>query len=106
MSLVKDSSILELLNRIDLDSRNWTVIDYWDADLCAVGIAHKDHPRHLVYISTFGEARNHYYYECEEPSGPELTDYSAVDSGENVSCEHLLRVLEHHLSVRPSISRP
>lgn len=101
MNLIKDKNLLELLERLELDARHWIIVDHWDALLGAVGIAHKSEPRRLVYISLEDEDPNHYYYECEVPIGPELTDYSSIDSGEHVSFERLLSILEHHLVVKP-----
>ena len=48
----KDKSILDFINKLRLIT-NFTlveIVDYWDADLCAVGIQ-KGH--RLVYINTF-----------------------------------------------------
>jgi hypothetical protein len=48
----KDSSILKLIERLKLviNFTQLEVIDYWDADLCAIGLKKGNR---LVYISTF-----------------------------------------------------
>ena len=100
MKLVKDKSILDLLARLGIKARGWLVMDHWDADLCAIGLGAQKEPRRLVYVSTFRQKADRYYYECEIPCGPELADYSVVEEAENVDFETLLSVLERHLDHR------
>ena len=53
--LRKDGSIIRILDRLQelLGVGSFDVVDKWDADLCAVGIARPDDHGVLVYISTF-----------------------------------------------------
>jgi hypothetical protein len=58
MALMKDPSLLAVLDRLneDLGDEAFAIVDHWDADLCAVGVAKpSDHAR-LVYISTWPPA--------------------------------------------------
>lgn len=98
MTTEKDKSIQDLLRLIDPGKHNWIVVDYWDGDLCAIGIAHKDQPRRLIYISTFNQAPGYYYYECEEPAGPMLSDYTATKSAEGIDFHELMRIINWHFS--------
>ena len=41
MKMNKDSSIIELLKKLDLEKRKWAIVDHWDDDLCAIGITTK-----------------------------------------------------------------
>ncbi|ANM30873.1 hypothetical protein ABI59_16760 [Acidobacteria bacterium Mor1] len=100
----KDDSIKHLLQWLRLDERGWVLADHWDADLGATGIAHRDHPRRLVYVSSFQNDFGRYYYECEVPAGDEPTDYKVTATGENLSREELLAVLERHLTPKPGES--
>jgi hypothetical protein len=83
MKLSKDQSILKLLRRLTLGSRGWTTIDYWEADLCAIGIASKQQPRR---------------HQCEKPTGPRPEDYETIDRGENVEFTTLVEAIEKHLA--------
>jgi len=96
----KDSSIERLLKALPLKERAWVIVDHWDGDLLAVGIARKDEPRRLVYVSTRNAGKGKYYYECEVPSGPDQTDYSVTDEGDEVDFDTLLRAMTKHLSRR------
>ncbi len=58
----KDKSINSLINRLNLKEHNWVVIDHWESDECAIGIANPHSLRILVYISTFGKDSQKYDY--------------------------------------------
>jgi hypothetical protein len=98
MSIAKDRSILALLAKLPMTSRGWVTVDHWEADLCAIGIASKEHPRRLVYVSTYGKECDRYYYECEEPSGVAPEEHKTVDRGTDVDFRTLARVIEGHLA--------
>ena len=93
----KDPTIVTLLSALNLERRGWIELDHWDADTCAVGIARRSDPRHLVYVSTFNKAADRYDYECETPSGLDAIDYVTNEKGENVTYAELLDVLVRHL---------
>jgi hypothetical protein len=93
----KDASIRDLVGELDLDARNWVVVDHWEADQCAISIASRRDPRRLVYVSSDGKQPRRFAYQCEVPSGPEETDYRTVDAAHDVSVPELIAVLERHL---------
>ncbi|MGI8794689.1 MAG: hypothetical protein ACR2H3_16200 [Acidimicrobiales bacterium] len=97
MMLAKAPSIIALLEALDLDRRGWEVVDHWDADECALGIAGRGQPRRLVYVSTFQRGPERYDYECEVPGGPDIEQYEVTIRGEDVCLETLVAVLESHL---------
>lgn len=97
MSLAKDTSILAMLDRLDLAVHGWVIVDNWDGDECAVGIAKGGCLRRLVYVSTFETGPDQYDYECEEPVGEDETDYRVVDRGTASSLEDLRSILRRHL---------
>jgi hypothetical protein len=97
MSLAKDASILAMLDRLDLAGHGWVIVDNWDGDECAVGIARAGQPRRLVYVSTFETGPDRYDYECEEPIGEDQTDYRVVARGTAPSLKELRSVLIRHL---------
>ncbi|MCB9601487.1 MAG: hypothetical protein H6721_13535 [Sandaracinus sp.] len=97
MTHQKDETIRALLARLELGRRGWHVVDHWDADLQAIGIATERDRRHLVYVSTFSRAPGRFDYECKTPSGPDETDRVATAAGEDVDYETLVKALEAHL---------
>lgn len=96
----KDPSIGTLLRALSLEKRGWIVVDHWDADLFAIGIARKDNPRRLVYISTFKRSPGRYYYECEIPTRSDDGDYLTTSSAEDVDLDTLIHEMTRHLSDR------
>ncbi|GAB4515766.1 MAG: hypothetical protein Tsb0020_34400 [Haliangiales bacterium] len=97
MSLQKDVSILRLLEHLNLSARGWMLVDYWDADRCAIGIATMAEPRRLVYVSTFARAEGRYDYACEAPAGDRLEDFTTLDEREDVDFDTLRQAMESHL---------
>ena len=96
--MVKDQSIVELLTMLRLDERGWQVVDHWEADLMAVGVADRRAPRRLVYVSTLGLAPGRYYYQCEKENGQNIENYIVVGEDEDIGYQALVKVLEAHLS--------
>lgn len=94
---LKHRSICKLVERLRPADRGWAIVDHWDADLCAIGIAHPRRLRRLVYVSTWRMRPGRYSYECEAPSGPKETDYEVVETGEDVDFVTLTSVMARHL---------
>ncbi|MCK6576233.1 hypothetical protein L6V77_34720 [Myxococcota bacterium] len=93
----KDPSIQRLLRQLDPQARRWRVVDHWEADLCAIGIAGVTDPGRLVYISTYEADPDRYHFECEVGRGSAPDDYEVTKTGENVTFAELLIVMEDHL---------
>ena len=98
MPLQKDNSIVRLVTRLGLEARGWTIVDHWEADLSAVGIAPTNAPGQIVYVSTFGQERERYYYQCESPKGGAPEDYEVVCEGNNATFDEILAVMVRHFS--------
>ena len=97
MNLRKDQALLEMLSRANLQARGWETVDYWDADLCAIGIRSQQCPGRLVYVSTFNKSPGLFDYECEGP-GREGNPYTTVKSGKDASLDELLKAIGEHLA--------
>lgn len=95
--LAKDESILQLLADLAPDTRGWCLVDHWEADRVAIGLASPRHPRRLVYVSAALSEPGRWYHECEVPTGPAPTDYTVVARGDGADLATLLRVVTDHL---------
>ena len=73
------------------------IVDHWDADRCAIGIASAAEPARLVYVSTFGKRDGLFDYECELPARDSSEAYSSSAGGTDVGYEELLEVMISHL---------
>ena len=98
--LNKGPSILSVLDRLweRLGPGAFVVLDHWEPDLCAVGIASPFDPGVLVYISCYGEPREGFGYELELPPLPGSKSlYRVAGRGSGVSFEELASVVGGHL---------
>jgi hypothetical protein len=100
----RDASIDALVARLGLPARGWVVVDHWEGDLYAIGIASAQEPARLVYVSTFGNLNETFDYECELPPTSSEELYRVAREGKGVSFEELLKVMVSHLDDAPSCS--
>lgn len=96
----KHPSIDQLVAALPMRERFWVLVDHWEADLFAIGVARKDDERRLVYISTFKRAPGRYDYQCETPRSSDVTDFDTTEEGEDVGLDELLHAMVRHLSPR------
>ncbi len=98
MTSDKDPTIIDLLERLRLQARGWFIRDYWEADLCAIGISSRKQPTRLVYVSTFNKSANNYDYEFEQLSSSTSVDYDSVIDEQSVGFEDLVCRMEAFLN--------
>src|SRR3954465_13211172 len=68
--MTKDSSIDDLISALSahFGAGAFDVVDHWEADLHAVGIARHDDHRVLAYVSTTAAPDDTYFVELELPT--------------------------------------
>lgn len=93
----RDRSILKLLSAINrvFAKDVFTISGRWDS-LCDIGLQKGNK---LIYISTFGCKKNHYFYECEEILENSDIPYKALGSDDNVTEEQLLEVISKFFGI-------
>src|SRR3954468_24527236 len=98
-SLDKDPIIVALLDRLSerLGPGSFDIVDHWESDLCAVGIASPEDHGILAYISCYGKPEGRYYVELELPpaSGNDLP-YQAAGRFSDLDFEALVGVVSGH----------
>jgi hypothetical protein len=97
MNSQKDPEIQRLISRLALGVRGWKVVDYWEADDCAVGIEAGHAPRRVVYVSVYGRRPGRYDYSCEVPTGAAEDQYETIAEGSDVDFDTLRGIIEVHL---------
>ena len=104
--LQKDESIVRLLAALKerLGVGAFDVVDHWDEDLCAIGIARRDNHGILAYISTFGQAEGTYFVSLEMPPRPPDKQwanhpYTPAGECEARSFDQLVEIIQKHLSL-------
>ena len=101
----KDKTIRSFLVMLfrEIDPVNLRIVDHWDADRRAIGIASTSDLRLLVYISTSGQAKGRYFVECETPS--DLSEKSGDPSfrttltEENADFDSVVATIRRHLGI-------
>jgi hypothetical protein len=101
-ALIKDRSITLLLKALDLEGHGWVVIDYWEADRCAIGIGRreegaKEGERKLAYISTWQEPAGRYFVDLDSPAPRDPLGYVTEASVDDCDIGQVIAMLETHL---------
>ena len=97
--LQKDPSIIRLLDglRARLGPRAFDVVDHWESDLCAIGIARPDNHGVLVYISTYDENDECSSVSLELPPQPGSDfPYTAVGDHDTANFDELAEIVRRH----------
>lgn len=102
----KDESITRMLDelRAELGDGAFDVVDHWDTDSFATGIARPDNHRVLVYVSTHHLRNNKYWISLELP--PAAGDDDAyVSAGERRAqgIQELASIVRAHFGTQASI---
>lgn len=95
----KDESIQTVLSALaaKIGDDGFDIVDHWEADLCAIGVASPQNHEVLAYISAIG-APGKFYVSLELP--PESgSDFPYVDAGarDTVSLDELIDVVSDHI---------
>ena len=97
----KDPAIVAVLAKLsrDLGAQAFEVIDHWDADPTAIGIARTAEPRRLAYI-TADTTSGHFFLELESPGATQdPTDYVVAGRWDSVEYEELRAQVAKHLGI-------
>ena len=97
--LQKDQSVIRLLDglRARLGTRAFDVVDHWEADFCAIGIARPDNHGVLIYISTTAEEGDRCSVSLELPPQPGSDiPYTAAGDHEAASIDELVEIVRRH----------
>jgi len=99
-ALDKDPIIVALLRRLRkyLGPSAFDIVDHWESDLCAIGIASPRDHGVLAYISCFGEPEGRYHVELELPPSPDGDlPFQVAGRYNDLDFEALADVVSNHL---------
>jgi hypothetical protein len=99
----KDESITQMLGelRAELGDGAFDVVDHWDGDSFATGVARPDNHGVLVYVSTHDRRKNKYWVSLELP--PQAgDDVVYVPAGERLAhgIVELASIVRSHFGAR------
>ncbi len=97
----KDPALLDVLARLraDLGSNAFDIVDWWDADLLATGIASPRDHSVLVYIAVLPHRSGVYVVECERSTEPgDRLPYRVVGRPHEATYTELVETVRRHLA--------
>ncbi|HYF03405.1 MAG TPA: hypothetical protein VEC36_08510 [Patescibacteria group bacterium] len=67
MKLAKDKTILQLITHLEqkFGKESFVIEDYWDSDLCAIGLSNSQY-KFLMYVSSSFKRNGIFHVEIEE----------------------------------------
>lgn len=92
---------MSLVERLRADlSMDVVLVDHWEADRCAIGVARRSDPRFLVYLTVFSTEIDLVSFELEWPSTDDDLPYSSETMVEGATYDRLLDAAQHHLQIQ------
>jgi hypothetical protein len=101
--LSKERKLISTILRLSeiFGDQAFDVVDHWESNFCAVGIAQKMNHSILVYIDNFEQDNDTYHVELERPPFPGTNlPFSSAGSFEKVSFEDLCTLISRHLELQ------
>lgn len=97
----KDKTIVDFINKLKpiVNFTSLEIVDYWDADLCAIGIKKGDR---LIYISTFNyisDKVRKYDYDLEVINKSTKDKIRVLKEGRGVLEDELIAELKTFLQI-------
>jgi hypothetical protein len=94
----KNKTIETVLVRLQeaLGNSYFDIVDHWEGDTCAVGIARPDNHSILAYISTWMLQAGHYDVHLELPPLKEGDVYEPAGLYESVDFDGLVGIITRH----------
>jgi hypothetical protein len=98
---MKDGSINYIVKYLQdkWGDENVSIVDYWDADQCAIGLTNKINNK-LVYISTYLKKKDEYYIALESLSTIENLTYGDNGFFDNINIADLEKIAKEHLELK------
>lgn len=100
-TLEKDANLLRLLAelRVSLGDHAFDIVDHWEADLQAIGIASPRNHGVLAYLSIHDCDTAHCNVELELPAATGQDDaYLLAGNHWNVELNDIVKIIREHLS--------
>jgi hypothetical protein len=94
-NMEKNTSVQNLISRLSLEFSKLRIVDHWESDLTAIGIANSDSENKLIYISTYITG-NKYYYELEQSVADNEVKYYLVEK-DTVDYDSLVEIVRRYL---------
>lgn len=96
----KDASIHEVVAKLreELGTTAFEIVDHWEDDLCAIGLARPGNHSVLVYVATYALPAHTYFASLELPSIAEGLPYKSAGEFNDLDFDGLVNVVKKHLT--------
>ena len=104
LGVPKDKIIKQVLAKLYrlFGEANLYLTNYWDADLCAVGIENLTDKKHLIYISAYNKPTDYYFVEVEKAESEiDIANYDVIGSFNEINFEDLSKLITKYLNLQP-----
>jgi len=97
--LQKHDAVFEMLTKLErrLGRGKFQIVDHWESDLDAVGVAHPSNRALLAYIAVYGPEEFYIELEVAPPAGSELP-YSVAGDFRSLTFDELAQIVAQHFS--------
>lgn len=98
-SFVKQDALRGMLARLDqrLGRGTFQIVDHWESDLDAIGVAHPRNRELLAYIAACG--CDEFYVELELPHARSELPYSVAGTFRSLTFDDLADIVAKHLAL-------
>ena len=96
----KDASLRALLGELidRLPPKSFIVVDHWEADPRAIGLARPSDPDHLVYITSDRDVHGRYFMSRKLASDSDLVPFRDAGADQYDDIDALAAAIAAHLS--------
>ncbi len=104
LAVPKDKNIKQVLAKLYklFGEANFCLTDFWDADLCAIGIKNLTDKQYLIYISTYRKPTDCYFVEVEKTKGEiDVANYDVIGNFDEINFDELSKIITKYLNLRP-----
>ena len=100
-NLQKAQRIKDVLNKLfeRLGEDSFYLTDYWDADLCAIGIKNSEEGEFLIYISIYKIKKEHYFVEVEDSNKEVVLNGYTNGELNEINFEELSEIVSKYLNL-------
>lgn len=101
--LQKSQRIKEVLTKLfkRFGKSYFLLTDYWDADLCAIGIKNSNNVEFLIYISIYRIKKDYYFVEVEDSTKEVVLSGLKNGKPNEINFEELSEIVEKYLNLQP-----
>ncbi|MEO6049994.1 MAG: hypothetical protein ABIP78_01505 [Pyrinomonadaceae bacterium] len=99
----KDKNIEKLLENLfgRFGKTNFELTNYWDGDLCAIGLRNSSDKEFLIYVSTWAIQENRYFVEIEDSDSEVVLNGYTNGNRNELEFEEVCQLVAKYFRLQP-----